>query len=143
MKFLEIFIQKPVMAIVLALAICMFGVIALIKLPLREFPVFTPSKISIITSYPGASPAVMEGFVSTVIENAIAGVKGVDYVSAVNQQNESNITVKLFQGYDVDKALTQITARVGSVRWKLPKGILSPQIIGPETVESHSVDPRS
>lgn len=129
MKFLDVFIKKPVWALALALAIGLLGVFALTKLPPREFPVFTPSKITITTQYPGASPKVMEGFISTPIQSAIASVHGIDYMSASNKQGQSTVTVKLFQGYDIDKALTQINTRIASIMWKLPKGILNPSIV--------------
>jgi multidrug efflux pump len=128
MKFLEKFIHYPVWSLALAIAICLFGIMGITKMPLREFPVFTPSKISITTDYPGASPSVMEGFVATPIQHAIASVRGIDYIEALNMQNTSQITVKLFQGYDINKALTQINTRIASIRWKLPKDILNPSI---------------
>lgn len=129
MKFLSLFIRRPVIGIVLAITIILFGLMGASVLPLRQFPVFTPSKITITTQYLGASPDVIEGFVSTPIENALAGMQGVDYITAQNYQNQSIITVNLFQGYDADKALTEISARIESVRWQLPKDILNPEIV--------------
>jgi len=126
---LETFIRKPVLAITLAIVILIFGIVGYVKLPVRLFPLVPSSFVTVTTTYPGASPEIMEGFVSTPIEEALTGLDGVDYISAANTQSTSVVTLKFFlKKGELQKALPQITNRVNSIMWKLPKGINSPII---------------
>ncbi len=126
---LERFITRPVWAATIALFIAIAGIIGYIKLPVRLFPLVPSSFVTITTTYPGASPKTMEGFVSTPIEQALTGLDGVDYISTANTPGQSVVTLKFFlKKKMIDKALPQITDRVSSVLWKLPKNINSPII---------------
>ncbi|MBN1684064.1 MAG: efflux RND transporter permease subunit [Gammaproteobacteria bacterium] len=127
-KFTDIFIKRPVLATTLSLIILLVGAVSLSQLQVRLFPKLDSSVITVNTVFSGANADLMEGFVSSPIENAIAGIEGVDYMASTSTQGDSNIVVHMKLGYDIDKALTDITNRVQSVRWKLPKEIQDPTI---------------
>lgn len=128
MGFTDLFIKKRVLAIAVSIAFLLVGLICYLRLPVREFPVVNLPIITIQTNYAGASPEVMEGFVSQPIEQAISGIDGVDYVTAENTQGQSSITIWLHVGADIDAALTEINTDISSVLWKLPQGINDPQV---------------
>ncbi len=129
MKFTDTFIQKPVQAIVLTVALLIVGTMCYFKLPSREFPVINLPIITITTNFPGASPATMEGYISNPIEDSLTGVQGIDYVSTQNEQGYSTITVWLDIGHNINDAMTEIMSRVSSVSWKFPPGTLTPSIV--------------
>lgn len=125
---LALFVKKPVLAAVISIFIFIIGVIGYLYLPIRDYPVLPASRITITTNYPGAGPQVMEGFISTPIEQALAGLDGVDYISSNNIEGQSTITIKFPLGYDINSILPQVTDRVNSVLWKLPKKINGPTV---------------
>ena len=126
---LETFVRKPILATTLAITLVIFGFVAYKLMPVRLFPLVPASFVTVTTTYPGANPQTMEGFVSTPIEQALGGLSGVDYISAANTPGQSVVTLKFFlKSGALEKALPQITNRVQSVLWKLPKGINSPVI---------------
>src|SRR5271170_4439957 len=106
MRFTDLFIRRPVLAAVVSALIFFVGLRSLLELPIRQFPDLESASISISTSYPGAPPELMQGFITTPIEQAITSVEGVDYVTASSAQGRSTISVYLNLNYDADKALT-------------------------------------
>ncbi len=128
MSFTDIFIKRPVFATVLSLIILLTGLISYFKLPLRQYPKIDATEISISTAYPGASPSLMETQVTTPIENAIAGVEGIDYISSSNTEGESDIHAHFKLGYNINAAVADVVNKVSSVRWQLPKDVNDPVI---------------
>lgn len=128
MNFTEVFVRRPVFATAMSLLLLAIGILSLTKMELRQFPEIDASVIQVQITYPGASPSLMEGFVSTPVEAAIAGIDGVDYMTSASKQNASIITVYMKLGYDIDKALINVSNQVSSVRSQLPKDILDPVI---------------
>lgn len=128
MKLTDIFIHRPVFATVINLIVLLTGLIAYQKLPVREFPRIESSIVNITTTYPGADAQLMEGFVTTPIEGALASLDGVDYIESNNQQGFSSINIFFHHGYDIDKAISEVSSRVASVRRKLPRDIDDPII---------------
>lgn len=129
MKFTDIFIQRPVFATVLSLLIFMVGIRAFFGLSVREYPKVATSVVSISTSYPGATPDVMEGFVTAPIEYGLADVEGLDYLTSSSTQGSSQVTLYFRLGYDVDKALTEVTSKLSTVKGKLPRDINQPIVM--------------
>jgi multidrug efflux pump len=125
---LALFVKRPVLAAALSVFILFTGVIAYLLLPVRDYPVMPASRVTVTTTLPGASPQVMEGFVSTPLEEALTGLDGVDYISSSNSEGQSVITLKFPIGYDIDAVLPQVSNRVNSVVWKLPKQINGPTV---------------
>ncbi len=128
MNFTDLFIRRPVFATVISLLILLVGAISYTKLPVRQYPAIDTTVISISTTYPGATAQLMEGFVTTPIENALSGIDGIDYMTATNVAGSSNISIHFKLGYDINAAIADVNSKVSSVRWQLPKEIQDPII---------------
>jgi len=119
-KFTDIFICRPVLAIVVSLLILVLGFRGLESLQVRQFPVLTNTVITITTSYPGASSDLIEGFITSPLEQAISGADGVDYVTSSSVQGISTITVYVQLGFDSNAAFTEIMSKISAVQGSLP-----------------------
>lgn len=128
MQFTELFIRKPVLSIVLSLFILLVGVKAFLSLPIRLYPSISPSVINIQTTYPGAPAQLMESFVTTPLESALGGIEGIDLMHSSSKQNTSQITLQFKLGYDLTKAMTNVSNAIASIRKQLPKAVLDPVI---------------
>lgn len=128
MNFTDIFIKRPVFASVLSLIILLVGIRSYIALPIRQFPEIAASVINISTTFLGANPSLMEGFVTTPLENALSGIDGIDYVESESSTGLSSINVYFQLGYDINKAITDVSNAVASVRYILPASIQDPII---------------
>jgi multidrug efflux pump len=126
MSFTDIFIRRPVLATVVSVMILVLGLRALATLPVLQFPRTENAVITVTTTYYGADPDVVAGFITTPLENAIAQADGIDYMSSTSQPSTSTITVNLRLNYDPDKALTEITSKITSVLNQLPPGSQQP-----------------
>lgn len=122
------FLERPVLAISLCLLIVLLGTLSFNQLPVRHYPLLPTSEVTITTVYPGASPSVMEEFVTVPMQRALSGLSGLDYMMASNTYQQSVITLKFFIGSDVDALLPQISNRIDGLMWELPEGINSPVI---------------
>ena len=120
MNFTDIFVKRPVLASVVSLAILVLGLRALGALPIQQYPHTESSVVTVSTSYYGADPDVVAGFITTPLENAIAQTNGIDYMASTSGSGLSNITVNLRLNYDANKALTEINTKVNSVLNSLP-----------------------
>ena len=127
-NFTTLFIRRPVLAIVVSAVILVLGLKAVGALPVLEYPKTENATITITTTYPGADPNTMAGFVTTPIEHAVAQVDGIDYMTSASQTSTSTITIYLVLNYNPDKALTEIQAQIQSVLNQLPSGTQQPQI---------------
>jgi multidrug efflux pump len=128
MSFTDVFIRRPVFAIAINLMMMLAGIVSLSRLAIRQYPMISPSVITVTVVYDGAPAGLMEGFVATPIENAITGVNGIDYIKSTSQQSQTQITIYMKVGFDADAALTNISAKVSSVRYELPVEINDPVI---------------
>jgi len=128
MSFTDIFIKRPVLAIVLSLILLLIGIRSFLSLPTRQFPEISASVVSITTNYPGASPEIIESFVSTPVENALAGISGIDYVGSESTIGNSAVYVHFNLGYDINKGVSDINSAVNSIRSSLPKEIDDPVV---------------
>lgn len=128
MNFTDIFIRRPVFASVLSLIILLIGIRSYIALPIRQFPEIDVNVINVAVTYLGANPALMEGFITQPVENALSGINGIDYISSTSSTGLSDISVFFTLGYDINKALTDVSNAVSSVRYVLPTGIQDPVI---------------
>jgi multidrug efflux pump len=128
MHFTDIFIRRPVFAAVLSLILLLIGIRAYMSLPVRQFPEIATSVVSVSTIYPGAGGDVMEGFVTTPIENALSGINGIDYIQSSSTTGISTVTLYFQLGYDINKAITDVSNAVSSVRYLLPSDSEDPVI---------------
>src|ERR1700745_817634 len=100
MKFTDLFIRRPVLAIVVNLVIIIAGLQAIRSLNVRQYPRTENSSITVTTVYVGASPELVRGFLTTPLERAIAAADGIDYLESQSQQGVSTITARLKLNYD-------------------------------------------
>ncbi|MFD0965940.1 efflux RND transporter permease subunit [Seminibacterium arietis] len=128
MKFTDLFIRRPVLAVSISLLIIILGLQAITKLTVREYPKMTTTVINVSTVYPGADANLIQAFVTSKLEEAIAQADNIDYMSSSSVPNLSRITVKMKLNTDPSAALSDILAKVNSVRSALPKGIEDPSI---------------
>src|SRR5271168_4115721 len=128
MRFTDIFIRRPVLASVVSLLVLVLGLRAMGTLQVLQYPKTENAVVTIMTTYYGADPDVIAGFVTTPLENAIAQANGIDYMQSTSQSGVSTITVYLRLNYDADKALTEINTKVASVLNQLPTGTLQPTL---------------
>ncbi len=128
MKLSDISVTRPVFASVLALILIVFGLVAFERLPLRQYPDIDPPVVSIDTSYPGAAANVVENRITELIEERIAGVEGIDFVSSSSEDGRSRVTIQFKVGRDVDAAANDIRDRVSRILDDLPVEADPPEI---------------
>ncbi|HET9764014.1 MAG TPA: efflux RND transporter permease subunit, partial [Casimicrobiaceae bacterium] len=120
MKFTDIFIRKPVLAMTVSLLILVLGARALTSLTVRQYPRTENAVVTVSTAYYGADAQTVAGFITQPLEQAIAQAQGIDYLSSTSSTGVSTIQATLRLNYDANKALTQINTQVASVRNQLP-----------------------
>jgi len=128
MNFTDIFIKKPVLAIVVSALILVLGVRALSDLSVRQYPKTENAVVTVTTAYYGADAQTIAGFITQPLEQAISQAQGIDYLSSTSVSGVSTITATLRLNYDANKALTQIQTQVSSVRNQLPPQAQQPVI---------------
>ena len=120
MKFTDLFVKRPVLAMVVNLVILIAGLQAIRSLSVRQYPRSDIAVIQISTVYVGANADLVRGFVTTPIERVVASADGIDYMESTSAQGLSTIQIHLKINYDTTTALTQIQAKVAQVRNDLP-----------------------
>ena len=120
MKFTDLFINKPVLAIVVSLLILVLGLKAVTSLTVRQYPETENATVTVSTAYYGADAQTIAGFITQPLEQAISQAQGIDYLSSTSVQGVSTITATLRLNYDANRALTEITTQVNSVKNQLP-----------------------
>ena len=129
MAFTDIFIKRPVLAVVVSLLILLIGGAAAFNLPVRQYPKLSNTVITVTTVYPGASPELMQGFITTPIEQAVAAAEGVDYITSASTQGQSLISVYVKLNTDPNAALTEVLSKVNSVKYLIPREANDPVIL--------------
>src|ERR1017187_2767273 len=120
MNFTELFIRRPVLSSVVSLVILVVGLRSYSSLQVLQYPKTENGIVTISTSYPGADPDAIAGFITTPIEAAVAQANGIDYMTSTSQSGTSTISVNLRQNYDTSKAAAEINIKVNSVLNQLP-----------------------
>ncbi|MDP9083471.1 MAG: efflux RND transporter permease subunit [Pseudomonadota bacterium] len=128
MHFTDIFIRRPVLASVVSLIILVVGLRSFASLQVLAYPKTENGIVTISTSYPGADPESIAGFITTPIETAVAQANGIEYMTSTSQSGTSTITVNLRQNYDTSRAASEINIKVNSILNQLPSGALQPAI---------------
>ena len=121
MVWTDIFIKRPVLSVVVSLLILLIGFRAATTLPIRQYPKLSNTVVNITTVYPGASPDLIQGFITTPIEQAVASAEGVDYMTSSSVLGTSTIQVYIKLNFDPNQALTEVLAKVNSVKYLIPK----------------------
>ncbi len=119
-KFTDIFVSRPVLAIVVSLVLLVVGLRSFGMLPVLQYPYTENAVVTVSTAYPGADANLVASFITTPLENAIAQANGIDYMTSASSQGVSTITANLRLNYDPNKALTEINTKVNSVLNQLP-----------------------
>ena len=127
-RWTDIFIKRPVVAVVLCVALLLIGIRSAINLPVISFPVIESSSIAIVTAYPGASAETVQGFVTEPIERVASSVPGLDYVESVTTAGTSTVTLWLRLNQDTTKVLAELSTRLSQIRFELPEGTEDPSI---------------
>jgi len=120
MKFADIFVQRPVLSLVLSMLILVLGARAIFQLPVSQYPETENAVVTISTTYYGADAATVAGFITQPLEAAISQAQGIDYLSSNSSTGVSVIQATLRLNYDSNRALTEINTKVASVRNQLP-----------------------
>ena len=120
----SVFVDRPRLAIVISIVLTLAGLLALLRIPVAQFPDIVPPQVSVTTSYPGASASVVEATVAQVIESAVNGVEGMIYMSS-NSANDGtyNLSVSFALGTDPDIATVNVNNRVQSALARLPQEV--------------------
>ena len=124
----DIFVQRPVIAVVVSLFLLLAGLRAAIDIPVLQFPVIKSSSIQIITPYPGATAESVQGFVTEPIERVANAIPGVDYVESATTSGESIVTAWLQLNEDSTDALAELSSGLSQIRLELPEGAEDPFI---------------
>ena len=128
MKFTDIFIKKPVLALVVSLFILLFGLRAFSELNVRKYPEMRNAVININTTYFGADADLIQGFITTPLEREIASAEGIDYMTSTSAAGISSIQAYIRLDKNPSEALTQISAKVNKMRGQLPSQSEDPVI---------------
>ena len=135
MSFTDLFIRRPVLAVVVSLVILIAGLQAVRSLNVRQYPRSENATVTVTTIYVGASAELVRGFITTPLERAIAAADGIDYIESQSKLGLSTINVRLKLNYDSTKALAEISSKVDQVRRDLPPEAEVP-IINIESADS-------
>src|SRR5512135_1284046 len=135
MRFTDLFIKRPVLAIVVNLVILIAGLQSIRSLSVRQYPRSDIAVVTVTTVYVGANADLVRGFITTPLERVIASADGIDFMESSSAQGVSTITVHLKLNYDTNAALTQVQAKVAQVRNDLPPEAQAP-VIDLQTADS-------
>lgn len=125
----DIFIKRPVLSTVLGFLILLLGLQGFFNLQIREYPEVEETVITVTTVYPGASPDLIQGFITAPIAAAVATTENVDYITSTSSPSASTVTVNMRLGANPDIALTEVMSKVQQVRSRLPSEAEDPTIV--------------
>jgi multidrug efflux pump len=128
MKLTDVFIRRPVLAVVVNLVILIAGLQAIRTLNVRQYPRTESATVTVRTVYVGANAELVRGFITTPLERSIAAADGIDYIESQSSQGQSTINVRLKLNFPASSALADISARVNQVRADLPPDAEIPAI---------------
>ena len=129
MLLTEISIKRPVFTTMMMVALLVFGLVAFQRLAVDEYPDVTYPVVIAQTSYPGASPEVMERDISRPIEEALNTVQGIREITSTSQEGSSNVRVMLQLGYDPVEAQQEVISKLARIRRQLPPDVDDPVVI--------------
>jgi multidrug efflux pump len=127
-SFMDVFSTRPVLSVVLSLALVLIGIRAAFDLPVLQFPRISSASLEITTPYIGASAETVKGFITEPIERVAATVPGVDYIDSRSTSGVSSVTVWLKLNEDSTHALAELSSRLDQIRFELPEGAQDPSV---------------
>lgn len=128
MRFTDVFIKRPVLAVSISFLIALLGLQAIFKMQVREYPNMTNTVVTVSTSYYGASADLIQGFITQPLEQAVAQADNIDFMTSSSVLGKSTITVTMKLNTDPNAALADILAKTNSVRSQLPKESEDPTV---------------
>ena len=124
----DISIRRPVFATVMSLLLIAAGIVAFLKLPLREYPDIDPPVVSVTTLYAGAAASVVESRITEKIEERVAGIEGIRFIESSSEDGKSSISIQFNIDRDIESAANDVRDRVSAVIKELPEEIDAPEI---------------
>ncbi|ART63411.1 efflux RND transporter permease subunit [Kushneria marisflavi] len=128
MTLTDLAVTRPVGTVVVSMLLVLFGTLAFLELPIREYPSIEEPEVSVEIAWPGASAAVVESRVTQTIENVVAGIEGVVSVESESNDGESEVTLTFASSIDLDTAANDVRDQVSRVADNLPEGAEAPEI---------------
>ena len=128
MRLSDLSVKRPVFAAVLAILLCVIGVVGFFSLSVREYPDVDPPVVSVETTYTGAAASVVESRITQVLEEQLSGVEGLQTITSRSQDGRSDISIEFAPGRDIDAAANDVRDRVGSAAEDLPEEALAPEV---------------
>ncbi|PQJ83042.1 MULTISPECIES: multidrug efflux RND transporter permease subunit [Aliivibrio] len=128
MRFTDVFIKRPVLAVSISFLIALLGIQAIFKMQVREYPEMTNTVVTVTTSYYGASADLIQGFITQPLEQAVAQADNIDFMTSQSVMGQSTITVTMKLNTDPNAALSDVLAKTNSVRSQLPKEAEDPTV---------------
>jgi multidrug efflux pump len=124
----DISIRRPVFATVMSLLLIASGIVAFLKLPLREYPDIDPPVVSVTTLYTGAAAGVVESRITEKIEERVAGIEGIRFIESSSEDGKSTISIQFNIDRDIESAANDVRDRVSAVAKELPEEVKAPEI---------------
>ncbi|MDJ0655190.1 MAG: efflux RND transporter permease subunit [Xanthomonadales bacterium] len=124
----DIFVQRPVVSLVLCVALLLFGARAAVDLPVQQYPKIESASLEIVTPYVGASAEIVQGFITEPIERVASSMPGIDYIDSITTSGLSTVRVWLNMNEDSSSALAELTARLNQIAFELPAGAQDPAV---------------
>lgn len=128
MKLSEVCIERPVFAWVMTLVIILVGIVLGTRLPLQRYPQFESPAVTIETTMQGAAPEIVEAQITKKLEEAFAGIEGIDFITSTSNSEKSTITIFFRPGRDINEAVNDIRDRISKERDDLPRDVREPVI---------------
>ncbi|MFN8946292.1 MAG: efflux RND transporter permease subunit, partial [Alphaproteobacteria bacterium] len=128
MSIYELCIKRPVFAIVISLLISAFGIMAYTNLPMRELPDIDPPVVSIQSAYPGAAASVVETRITQPLEDAVAGIEGIDTISSTSRDGSASVNITFRLTRDIEAAANDVRNAIARVVDDLPQEAEPPQV---------------
>ncbi|MGF1695025.1 multidrug efflux RND transporter permease subunit [Vibrio lamellibrachiae] len=116
----DISVKRPVAALVLSMLLCVFGIVSFSKLAVREMPDIEYPVVSINTTYKGASATIVESQITTVLEDQLSGISGIDEIVSTTRNGFSRITITFDLGYDLNSGISDVRDAVARAQRSLP-----------------------
>ncbi len=135
MKVSDLAIKRPVLAVVMSLLLIVLGIMSYMRLTLRELPAIDPPIVSVSVDYPGASAAVVETRITQALEDALAGIEGINTIDSRSRNGSSNISIEFLSTRDIEAAANDVRNAVSRVADRMPDEADAPEI---RKVESDS-----
>ena len=128
MQLSDLSVRRPVFSAVIAVLLCIAGIVGYRSLTVREYPDTDPPIVSVETTYTGAAASVVETRITQVLEDSVAGIQGIQAITSTSQDGASNINIEFNPSRDIDSAANDVRDRVGAAIQDLPEDALAPEI---------------